>query len=401
MAVLYLSYDGLMEQLGQSQILPYMRGLARARPVTLVSYEKSLDFDDAPRRARFASMAGAAGIRWIPLRYHKRPANLSTAYDLAMGFLVCAFQCLTQRVHIVHARGYVPAVVALILKRAFGVRFIFDTRGFWVTQQVELGRWREHSTIFRVACWFEDRFLQDADVVLALSNTAVDAMKQWPAVAGRSIRFEVVTTCTDLALFRPPPGGSRAHRDAPFTLGYVGNAGAGYLFEHVLEFFVALRQRRPDAHLKIVNRYDHVAIRAGIRKFGILPDAVDLSSCDYPEVPAKMWQMDAGVFFVRPDPSRISSVPTRLGEFLACGIPCVGNAGVAEVVDVLEGEGVGFAVRDFHPESLQRAAEAILELAARSAVRENCVRVARRYFSLEAGVATYESVYRRLEAAAP
>lgn len=399
MSVLYLSYDGLMEQLGQSQILPYLRQLACGRPITLVTYEKSVDRNDKARVARFAALARESGIRWIPLRYHKKPATVSTAYDLALGFVVCAFQCLTRRILIVHARGYVSSVVALMLKRAFGVRFIFDMRGFWVTQQVELGKWREDSRIFRIARWFEDRFLQEADVVFALSAPAVEAMKEWPAVNGRQVRFEVVTTCTDLALFRPPPNGPQARQNGAFTLGYVGNAGTGYLFERVLEFFLAVKELRPDARLKIVNRYDHVAIRAAIGRFGIPPGAVDLLSCDHAEVPAKMWQMDAGVFFVRPDPSRISSVPTRLGEFLACGVPCVGNAGVADVVEILEGAGVGFAVRDFRPASLERAAEAILRLSAQTEVRDNCVRVATSHFSLDAGVATYESTYRRLEAA--
>ena len=399
-SVLYLSYDGLMEQLGQSQILPYLRQLARGRPITLVTYEKSVDHDDKVRRAHFGVLASEAGIRWIPLRYHKRPANLSTAYDLALGFLVCAFQCLTQRIVIVHARGYVPSVVALLLKRAFGVRFIFDMRTFWVVQRVERGVWREDSAIFRVARWFEDRFLQEADVVFSLSHAAVAVIKQWPAVAGRSVWFEVVTTCTDLALFRPRPQDSGEQRVVAFVLGYVGNAGAGYLFGEALELFIALRRIRPDARLMIVNRYDHAVILDQIRDRNIPLAAVDLSSCDHAEVPSKMWQMDAGVFFIRPGLSNISSVPTRMGEFLACGVPCVGNAGVADVAETLAGEGVGVAVRDFQPESMRWAAQEIVGLSERTEVREHCIRVARERFSLTSGVATYESVYRRLEATA-
>ena len=40
MSVLYLSYDGLMEPLGQSQILPYLRQLAKGRKITLITFEK-------------------------------------------------------------------------------------------------------------------------------------------------------------------------------------------------------------------------------------------------------------------------------------------------------------------------------------------------------------------------
>src|SRR5258708_3094490 len=112
-----------MEPLGQSQILPYLRQLARGRRLPLITFEKGRDLDDAPRKARFEGLTSRAGIRWIPLRYHKKPGGLATAYDLAVGLAVGIFICSTGRVRIVHARSYVPAVLALVLKRLFGAKF--------------------------------------------------------------------------------------------------------------------------------------------------------------------------------------------------------------------------------------------------------------------------------------
>ena len=40
-SVLYLSYDGMTDPLGQSQVLPYLKGISKAGyTVHLVSYEK-------------------------------------------------------------------------------------------------------------------------------------------------------------------------------------------------------------------------------------------------------------------------------------------------------------------------------------------------------------------------
>jgi hypothetical protein len=189
-------------------------------------------------------------------------------------------------------------VLALLLKRIFGARFIFDMRGFWVDQRVELGLWREGSTILHFARWLEAKFLQRADVVFALSSAAVLAMQQWPAVVGRAVRFEVVTTCTDLELFRPPPDGALARRDEPLTLGYVGNAGRGYLFEPVLEIYLAIRRIIPEARLKIVNRNDHALIIDQLSAHGIDISAVELIACDYPQVPSEIWGMDLGLLIL-------------------------------------------------------------------------------------------------------
>ena len=398
MTVLYLSYDGVMEQLGQSQVLPYLRGLSPGRSIILVSYEKSADFDDVVRRARFAVITREAGVRWIPLRYHRRPSTIATVYDLAVGFLVCLFLFCTARFQIVHARGYVVSVLALVLKQLFGVHFIFDMRGFWVDQRIELGIWLEGSVILRIARWMEARFIQQADVVLVLSAAAVLAMRRWPAVVGRRVRFEVVTTCTDLDLFRPPPTGINSRKDKPLTLGYVGNAGRGYNFEPVLDMFLAIRRLVPEARLKIVNRNDHVLIKERLVAVGIDPSEIELISCDYPQVPSEIWGMDLGLFFYEWRKTHVSSVPTRMGEFLACGVPCVSDVSGAGIVDILEREGVGIALRALDGAAINEAAVKAISLATRDDIRIKCVEVAQRHFALDAGVATYERIYRDFEA---
>jgi len=397
MSVLYLSYDGLMEPLGQSQILPYLRQLAKGRKITLITFEKKQDLSNPEREARFQQITHDAGICWLPLRYHKSPGMLAKVYDLAVGFAVCAFKCLAKKTHIVHARGYMVSVIALALKQVFGVRFIFDMRGFWVDQRVEMGFWREDSSIFRFAKWLESQFIQKADVVFALNSATVETIKKWPVVQGQAIRFEVATTCTDLDIFKPPPENLPVKDRGSFTLGYVGNAGEGYLFEPVLELYLEIKKIQANAHLKIVNRNDHILICDFIRKHDMDTETIELAGCDHKEVPEKMWQMDAGVFFVRSDPSRVSSVPTRLGEFLACGVPCVGNAGIGGVEGILEGEGVGVVLRNFDSESVRKAAALVVKLAADNECATRCIESAKQHFSLEAGVMTYEKAYRDLE----
>lgn len=396
MSVLYLSYNGLMEQLGQSQVFPYLRHLARTREIRLVTFEKGSDLDDVARRKQVEGRSADARVTWIPLRYHKH--KTAKVGDLVAGFCVCSWQCLTRRIRIVHARGYVMAVLALMLKWLFRVRFIFDMRGFYVDQQVESGVLQAETVRFRAAKRLEGLLLRNADVVCALSAEAVEAMKQWPEVAGRSIQFEVVTTCTDLDLFRPAPKDTKSV-DRPFTLGYAGNAGRGYLFEPVLDVYEAVRAIRPDARLKIVNRADHAMIRDRMKARHISENAFELISSDYREMPRHLREMDLGLFFYQWTTAHVSSVPTRMGEFLASGVPCVANVSGARIVDVLEGENVGVVLRQMDSASIRAAAASAVDLASTPDVRDRCVQAAARHFSLKDGVATYERIYQQLEAA--
>ena len=67
---LYISYDGVLEPLGQSQVLAYLEKLATDREIHLLSFEKAEDWHETKAREVVAGRIRAAGIHWHPRRYH-------------------------------------------------------------------------------------------------------------------------------------------------------------------------------------------------------------------------------------------------------------------------------------------------------------------------------------------
>ena len=106
--------------------------------------------------------------------------------------------------------------------------------------------------------------------------------------------------------------------------------------------------------------------------------------------------MTAGVVFITPTFCRGFCAPTKLGELLAAGVPCVANAGVGDVERILKGEGVGVVVPDFSAPALEAGFQALLQLTEEPDIAERCAVVARRYFSLEDGVKAYDALYREV-----
>jgi glycosyltransferase involved in cell wall biosynthesis len=391
-----------MEPLGQSQVFQYLQKLAQGHDITLVTYEKKHDWNNKARRDYTSQAAQKAGIRWIPLRYHKSPTTLATLYDLTVGFIVCIYLCMRYRSRIVHTRGFVISVLGLGLKRALRLRLIFDTRSFWPDERVELGGWKKESLIYRISKWLERRLLIEADAVVALTQKAVDQMRQYPFLQGQSKRFEVIPTCTNLDLFCPALDRNNHTADGtdgnnrPFTIGYVGNAGSVYLFDAVLECFKILQRRRPDARLLIINRNDHAYIRERLQASGITTNSVEIKTVDHQDVPREIRRMDVGIYLIASHLSRVSAVPTKMGEFLACGVPCLANAGVGNVEEILESDRVGIVLRELNQQSMEKAVEQLLELADDPYVQARCISVAQRHFSLESGVCAYDRIYRDL-----
>ena len=391
--ILYISYDGMLEPLGQSQVLTYLECLATDYCIHLVSFEKPEDWINATEREQLAQNIAAAGIVWHPLRYHKRPSALATAWDIVCGITLGLWLVLRYRLHIVHARSYVPSVMALALKQLAGVKYIFDMRGFWADERVDGGLWSHNGKMFRVAKAFERRFLLAADHVVSLTHAAVHEMQDFDYLQGYMLPVTVIPTCADLTRFKPlphnPAGGG-------FVLGYVGTVGTWYLFDEVATCFAQLLRMQPDARFLIVNRNEHAYIRERLAIAGVPDSNVELAIAKHSEVAMFMSRMDAGIFFIKPVFSKQASAPTKLAEFLGCGIPCLGNAGVGDMTEVLEGEQVGVAIKSFDTTSMTVALQELLILVADPATSARCVTVAHRYFSLDEGVRLYNQIYREL-----
>ena len=393
-AVLYISYDGMLEPLGQSQVQAYLSHLAADRTICLISFEKAENWFNLAERQRTARGMIGAGILWQPLRYHKRPSALATAWDIACGIAVGIRLVMRHRVRIVHARSYVPSVMALVLRRITGVKYVFDMRGFWADERVDGGLWPRSGPMYRVAKGFERRFLLAADHVVSLTHAAVREMMLFPYLQERMPPVTVIPTCVDLTRFTPSLQGVS---DGGFVLGYVGSAGTWYLFDEVAACFAQLLRMRPNARFLILNRGEHSYIRARLAAAGVPDDTVELVTATHAEVAGQMARMDAGVFFIKSVFSKQASAPTKLAEFLGCGIPCLSNAGVGDMTDVLEGEQVGIALTSFDEASMNVGLHRLLRLVADPTRRDRCVAAARRHFSLDEGVARYRSIYERLD----
>src|SRR5262249_2163761 len=233
-----------------------MERLAREWPVYLISYEKQQDREDSTRMAAMRERLAKAGIFWTPLAYHKSPSAPATAYDIAVGTLVALRLVPRRKVKIVHARSYVPALIALAVKRLTGAKFLFDMRGFWADERVDGGLWPRDGRLYGLAKSLERRFLEAADHVVTLTHASPRGMARFPYLKDKMPPLSVIPPSADLDRFRP----QEERHDRVFTFGYVGSVGTWYLFDEILAFFSAILERRPDARLLVVNRNEHQLI---------------------------------------------------------------------------------------------------------------------------------------------
>src|SRR6185503_20203782 len=99
-----------------------------------------------------------------------------------------------------------------------------------------------------------------------------------------------------------------------------------------------------------------------------------------------------------PSSSRTATAPTRLGEFLATGLPVWVNAGIGDVDEIVQNgdHPVGVIVGQFEDHVLELAARSLVTLAEERSTRARCRTLAEERFSSDAAIEQYSRIYEEL-----
>lgn len=391
--ILYISYDGILEPLGQSQVLAYLENLAVENKIILISFEKAIYIKDQSLKEAIKMRLRAFNVTWIPLRYHKWPSVIATAVDVAAGIFVATYISLVRRPQIVHARSYVPALIALVIRRTTGAKFVFDMRGFWADERTDGGLWPPGGRLYRLTKWFERQFLVAADHVVTLTYSSLDPLRAMQPEVKKSLPITVIPTCVDLNRFSPV---SIMRTREEFTVGYVGSLGTWYLLDEMLAVFKALQGFRREAKLLFVNRNEHAKIEAAAADHGIDYSRIEMISAVFSDVPSLINRMDVGLMLIKPCFSKVASAPTKLAEYLGCGVPCFGNVGIGDTGEILEVNRVGVALQSFDLSAIDDAVERMLLLVDDPLIGLRCRATAQTFFSLDDGAKKYARIYASL-----
>ncbi|MCC5966653.1 MAG: glycosyltransferase family 4 protein [Natronohydrobacter sp.] len=387
-ATLYLTRNGLLEPLGQSQVFSYLRGLSQDHSITLITFEKPEDRADSHRMALAQAQCAAHGIRWLPQQFRARPKLIAPALSLLRMTWLSWRMARRGEADLIHSRSYIPAAVGWLVWRLTGVPFIFDMRALWPEEMITAGRLRRDSLLHRVLQRLERVCLRDAAAVVSLTEAAVAHLRAtYPDELGGQ-RICVIPTCADLDRFTP----ATASADAEVH-GCVGTVTSGWFRIDWLAAYVRAVARADDnARFEVVTRDDPETVRAQIDPCGTLGN-LSIFACAPQDMPDAVRRQSVSVMFFTDGLGKLGSSPTRMGEILGCGIPVVANSGVGDVAGIVARYRVGVLVEDASDATMDRAVEELARLRADPELPARCRQAAAEVFSLERGTDAYRALY--------
>jgi glycosyltransferase involved in cell wall biosynthesis len=404
--ILYITYDGLTDFLGQSQVLPYILGLEeKGYRFSILSFEKKEKFES--NKNVIHTLIAGKNIQWYPKTYHKRFSILATLLDLLIGFVFLIRLHSKDAFQGVHCRSYIPAILGLLSKKIYNTKFIFDMRGFWADERVDGGLWNLKNPIFKAAYrffkWIEKKCILNADYVVTLTQNSYVEMQQWTYVTSK-VSFKIIPCCADLTVFNPNnivaadvvKRKQELAIENQIVISYLGSIGTWYMIDEMLDFFKQFLTLHSNAIFLFITPEEKKVIKSIVTTHGIDLARIRITKAQRREVPTYISLSTYSLFFIKPSYSKKSSSPTKLAEIMAMGVPVICNNNVGDVEQQVTAAKAGFIMQEFNAESYantiweleNKFEEHFQKVIAEEYVQQN--------FSLENGVKSYSEIYSKI-----
>lgn len=391
--ILYLSFDGLLQPIGYSQVFRVVSGLAREGfRYEVLSFERARDLADQSRVRRLEQALRAEGIPWHPLRYDEEGGARSASSNLSRIFTATASRLRRGEVGLIHARGYHAGIAALMAERAMGVPYLFDPRGYWIDERIDDGRWFTNPATQWLGRSVERKLYARAAAVVTLTELHAADVRSRLDFGGALTRPVVaIPTCADYEEFVVAP------RTGQLTLGLIGSTNRSYHTDAAVRLCRFALQCHDEARLLVLTQQRR-EMEAVLRRHSIPSARFAIATATPETMPSRLREIDWGVMLLSQSRAKRASMPTKLAEFFAAGVRPVHYGCNAEVESWVRRAGSGYVLSTLSDPELQAAASYIVSVGrADRAVLDRARVSTESHFSVATGVARYARILRTIE----
>ena len=274
MKSIFLTYDGMLDQLGESQILPYLNSLSlNDNKVHIISFEKYKSLKDLNIKL---DELNSLGISWTYLRFSESRNPFIKGFDLLKCFFVIIKTVITFKPDFIHARGHPMALLALIFNKILRIKYIFDFRGLWADERITKGGWNMelfwHRVQFRTFKRIEQFSLKHSSAIVFLTRKVKDELIK-PSVKDTRI-FRIIPCASDYDLFNILENKQnildkfKLNISDELIISYLGSIGPMYRFDKYVELVFLCSQLKINIKGLIITKELDLARKIITKKFG-------------------------------------------------------------------------------------------------------------------------------------
>ena len=383
---LYFSYDGLLDPLGQSQILPYIKNLNQnGYKFIIISYEKTHHAKKTINKLKNKLLEN--DILWKPLYF--RRSRIFFLYRFLLGAFYINFFHLRKNIDLVHLRGGIPGLIYLI--SFCRNKYLYDLRAFW-GQSADGGIVKYDSIAYKLLLNIEKKLIKGASGLIVLDKSGHTYVNRKYKL---DIPFEIIPTSTNVEKYNLE---KKANKSI-INFVYLGGVRyPPYNINSALLFVENIRSSGFRCKIDFINNNEHNIIKKVLRQDKFKKIKFSIKSLDHNEVYKILSKYDVGFIFLANGKWIRMSSPTKIGEYLAAGLVIIGNKGIA-VIDRLSKESkcvesINFNKEGFHYDN--EKIQTLLKKINNFQNRKESNSLAKKYYSLKNANAQYLKIYKKI-----
>ena len=386
---LYISYDGLLDPLGQSQILPYLRNLNKKNyKFIIVSYEKITKNKNEIKSLK--NSLKREGFEWIILPFKK--GKIHFLLRIIFGVLLIKTILIFRRINLVHLRGCFPGLIYTLTFSS--TKYIYDLRAFF-GQWADGGITKYNSFPYKFSLLLERRILNKASALVVLDQSGKDYIEKHYAI--KSPVF-IIPTATDLSKYKLK---KLPNSNKQGLLKFVYLGGGRFPPYRIVDAIILTKifiKAGLNCRLDFINKNDHNFIRNTLEQYQIPKNYYTIKSLNHDQICRKLPQYDVGFVFLKKGKWIRMSSPTKIGEYLAAGLIVIGNNDIA-VLERLSLESKNIEILKECGEEISYDKDKISNLLKKiynKKTRLKSQKLAEKFYSLETANSRYQEVYKFL-----
>lgn len=395
-------YNSFKDPLFQNILLSYIKSINENNvgDFHLITFEQKEYHIDKQERIQIKRDLAKHNIFWHPLTFHTGKCLL---LEKAIDFFQSIYTILKIRIKydikVIFSFANVASSIAILIKKVLNLKMIIYSYEPHSEFMLELGLWDKNSLKFRTLNYLEKLAGRDADYIMTGTKYMVERLVKENSKAKV---YRAPTAVDENQFYFRPEGRIRVREKISaqdkYVILYLGKFGDLYYKEEIPQLSREIKNILPNSYFLVVTSNNHEEIKELYSKYLSDKDFYITGHLSFEEVKEYISAADIGISGVPPTASQKYRSPTKVAEYLLCGIPIITSKGIAEDDVYAEKYNVGVVISNFQDPLNNKSLEKLNYLYNdnKDNQRQRCRNIGLNYRSRQNNIEIIKNIYNQI-----
>ena len=265
-------------------------------------------------------------------------------------------------------------------------------RSLWIDEKIMAGKIKKNSLTNKFFLGIERVLLKNSSKIISLTKSGKKKLIERYPKLNLDTKISVIPTCVETSRF----SNNNKKKDRKI-FAHVGSLLNGWFDINFLQTYIKTAlDFDKELIINIVSREDKDKIYEALSLSNSHKKRVDVFSLEFDDVPKYLQKISASMIFMLNGDGKLGSMPTRLGELMATGVPIILNNSSPDVAEMIENYRIGVNIEDFSKRGIINSIESIEKIIFNPKTKSLCSKITKDYFSVDSGVKEYKKIYKEL-----